>query len=286
LQAAQCIVFRATGNAKMVDKALPPNIECFDIPEAKPNAERNPFKIGDSVRLRDGRAANGTVSGILGSEVRVAWDGVPGDPQWYHQDYLSAEKRPAERGRAPTPDNKQTVRPNPFKMGDSVRLRDGTFTDGTLSGILGSEVRVAWDGVPGDPQWYHQDHVLAEKRPAERSRAPTPENKQAVKPNPFKIGDSVRLRDGTFTDGTVRGILGNEVRVAWDGVPGDPQWYHQDFILTETRPVERGRAPQENQVEEKQVEKDIVDQACRLVALMDDNQRRRLIAHMQETYKP
>ncbi len=199
----------------MVDKALPPNVECYDIPETKPDANPNPFKIGDSVRLRDGTAANGTVRAILGSEVRVAWEGVPGDPQWYHQDYL-----------------------------------------------------------------------LAEKRPAERSPAPTPENKRAIKPNPFKIGDSVRLRDGTFTNGTVRGILGNEVRVAWDNVRGDPQWYHQDFISMEKKPVERDRAPQDSQVEEKQVEKDIVDQACRLVAIMDDNQRRRFIAHMQETYKP
>src|SRR6266852_9054383 len=95
-----------------------------------------------------------------------------------------------------------------------------------------------------------------------------PEAKPDAKPNPFKIGESVRLRDGTFTDGTVRGILGNEVRVAWDNVPGDPQWYHQDFILIEKTPVE-GRAPQETQVEENQVEKDIVDQARRLVAIMD-----------------
>jgi hypothetical protein len=193
----------------MIDKALPPNIECYDIPETKPNAEPNPFKPGESVRLRDGTAANGTVCGILGNEVRVAWEGVPGDPQWYHQDY-----------------------------------------------------------------------VLKEKRPAERSRAAASENRPNAKPNPFKIGESVRLRDGTFTNGTVRGILGNEVRVAWDNVRGDPQWYHQDFILTEKRPAERSRTPPENQVE-----KDIVDQACRLVAVMDDDQRRRFIAQMQETYQ-
>ena len=70
------------GNAEMVDKALPPKIECYDIPETKPNAEPNPFKIGESVRLRDGTAANGTVRETLGNEVRVAWEGVPGDPQW------------------------------------------------------------------------------------------------------------------------------------------------------------------------------------------------------------
>jgi uncharacterized tellurite resistance protein B-like protein len=75
-------------------------------------------------------------------------------------------------------------------------------------------------------------------------------------------------------------MLGNEVRVAWDNVPGDPQWYHQDFILAEKRPAELGRAPEENQAEN-----DIVDQAFRLVAAMDDEQRRRFIAHMQETYK-
>jgi hypothetical protein len=193
----------------MIDKALPPKIECYDIPETKPNAEPNPFKTGESVRLRDGTAANGIVSGILGNEVRVAWEGVPGDPQWYHQDYLLKEKSPAERGRGP-------------------------------------------------PR----------------------EEKPDAKPNPFKIGEPVRLRDGTFTNGIVRGILGNEVRVAWDNVPGDPQWYHQDFILTEKRPAECGRAPPQNQVE-----KDIVDRACALVAVMDDDQRRRFIARMQETYK-
>jgi hypothetical protein len=193
----------------MIDRALPPKIECYNVPEVKPDAEPNPFKIGESVRLRDGTASNGTVLGLLGSEVRVAWEGVPGDPQWYHQDYLSKEKRPAARG------------PSPAR-----------------------------------------------------------EEKPDAKPNPFKIGECVRLRDGTFTNGTVKGILGNEVRVAWDNVPGEPQWYHQDFILTEKRPVERGRSPQENQPE-----KDLVDEACRLVAIMDDDQRRRFIAHMQETYK-
>ena len=208
MQVPQCIVFRATGNAKMIDKALPPKIECYDIPETKPSAEPNPFKIGESVRLRDGTAANGIVCGILGSEVRVAWEGVPGDPQWYHQDYLLKEKRPAGR------------------------------------------------------------------------RAPPREEKSDTKPNPFKIGESVRLRDGTFTNGTVRGMLGNEVRVAWDNVPGDPQWFHQDFILAEKRAAELGRAP-----EKDQVENDIVDQALRLVAAMDDDQRRRFIAHVQETYK-
>jgi len=197
------------GNAEMIDKALPPKIECYDIPETKPNAEPNPFKTGESVRLRDGTAANGIVSGILGNEVRVAWEGVPGDPQWYQQDYLLKQKSPAERGRGP-------------------------------------------------PR----------------------EEKPDAKPNPFKIGEPVRLRDGTFTNGIVRGILGNEVRVAWDNVPGDPQWYHQDFILTEKRPAECGRAPPQNQVE-----KDIVDRACALVAVMDDDQRRRFIARMQETYK-
>ncbi len=184
-----------------------------------------------------------------------------------------------------TPETKPDAKPNAFKIGDSVRLRDGTAANGTVSAILGSEVRVAWDGVAGDPQWYHQDYILAEKRPAERGRAPPREDKPDAKPNPFNIGDSVRLRDGTFTNGTVRGILGNEVRVAWDNVPGDPQWYHQDFILTEKRSVERGRTPQQNQVDENQAERDIVDQACRLVAAMDDNQRRRFIAHLQETYK-
>jgi transcription antitermination factor NusG len=262
----------------MIDKALPPNIECYDIPETKPNAEPNPFETGESVRLRDGTAANGTVCGILGSEVRVVWEGVPGDPQWYHQDYLLKEKRTAER-RAPPREEKPDTKLNPFKIGEPVRLRDGTFTNGTVRGILGNEVRVAWEGVPGDPQWYHQDYLLKEKRPAER-RAPPREEKPDTKPNPFKIGEPVRLRDGTFTNGTVKGMLGNEVRVAWDNVPGDPQWYHEDFILAEKRPAELGRAPEENQAEN-----DIVDQAFRLVAAMDDEQRRRFIAHMQETYK-
>jgi hypothetical protein len=191
----------------MIDKALPPNIECYDIPEAKPDANPNPFKRGESVRLRDGTAANGTVMGTSGNEVRVAWEGIPGDPQWYHQDYLLKEKRPAERGRAPP-----------------------------------------WEAKPD------------------------------ANPNPFKIGESVRLRDRTFTNGTVREILGSEVRVAWDHIPGDPRWYHQDFIIAEKQPVQRRRAP------EDRAGTDIVDQACRLVAMMDDDQRRRFIAHMQETY--
>jgi len=193
----------------MVDRADSPKIECYDIPEAKPDAKPNPFKLGEPVRLRDGSAANGVVSGILGNEVRVAWEGIQGDPQWYHQDYLLKEKKPAERGRGP-------------------------------------------------PR----------------------EDKPDAKPNPFKIGEPVRLRDGTFTNGTVRGILGNEVRVAWDNLPGDPQWYHQDFVSAEKRPVERSRPPQANHAAN-----DIVDRACRLVAIMDDDQRRRFIAHMQETYK-
>ena len=107
-----------------------------------------------------------------------------------------------------------------------------------------------------------------------------PEDKPDVKPNPFKIGESVRLRDGTAANGIVRAIFGNEVRVAWDGVAGDPQWYHQDFVLKEKRPAERAGVPQENQAEP-----DIVDHACRLVTRMDDNQRQRFIAYIRETYK-
>ena len=193
----------------MTRRAHPPEIECYDIPEDKPDAKPNPFTIGESVRLRDGRATNGTVSGILGNQVLVAWANVPGDPQWYHQDFISTEIRPLER-----------------------------------------------------------DHA----RP--------PEDKPEAKPNPFKIGDSVRLRDGTFTNGTVKGILVNQLLVAWDNVRGDPQWYHQDFISMEKKSPERGPTSEENRVG-----RDIVDHACRLVATMDDNQRRRFIAYIRETYK-
>src|SRR5215471_8318634 len=106
------------------------------------------------------------------------------------------------------------------------------------------------------------------------------EDRPDAKPNPFKMGQPVRLRDGTAANGIVTAIFCNEVRIEWEGVSGDPQWYHQDFVSKETRAVGQGRAPQQSQAE-----KDIVDQACRLVALMDDNQRRRFIAHIQDTYK-
>jgi len=209
LRLAQCIVFGVTGNAEMTDKALPPNVECYDIPETKPDAQPNPFKIGDSVRLRDGAAANGIVRGVLGSEIRIEWEGAGGDPQWYHQDYVVAEKKQAERVRAPAPEERPRAKPNPFKIGDFVRLRDGAFTNGIVMGILGSEVRIEWQGVAGDPQWHHQDYVAAEKRQAERVLAPR----------------------------------------------------------------------------ESQSAQDVVGQACRLVARMDDNQRRRFLAHIRETYK-
>ena len=197
----------------MIDKAQSPNIECYDLPEEKPAAKPNPFKIGEAVRLRDGTATNGIVRRVLGSEVLIAWDGIPGDPQWYHQDYVSEERKPVERGRAATP-------------------------------------------------------------------ASAPEYKPEARPNPFKIGDAVRLRDGTAANGIVTAIFGNEVRIAWDGVRGDPQWYHQDFVVVEKRPAERPHAAQGNQVES-----DIVDHACRLVARMDDNQRQRFLAHILATYK-
>jgi hypothetical protein len=88
------------------------------------------------------------------------------------------------------------------------------------------------------------------------------------------------LRDGTAVNGTVRAVFGNEVRIAWEAVSGDSQWYHQDFVSKESRPVEHGRAEQETHAAN-----DIVDQACRLVVLMDDDQRRRFIAHIRDTYK-
>jgi hypothetical protein len=177
-------------------------------------------------------------------------------------------------------EEKPDAKPNPFKIGESVRLRDGTATSGTVAGILGNQVLVEWQDVSGDPQWYHQDFVLLEKRLVEGGRAPAAENKPDVRPNPFEIGEAVRLRDGTFTNGTVRGILVNEVLVAWDNVPGDPQWYNQDFILTEKRPIDQSRALQENQTEP-----DIVGRACRLVAKMDEDQRHRFIAYIREIYK-
>jgi hypothetical protein len=197
----------------MIDRAQSPKIECYDLPEDKPAAKPNPFKIGEQVRLRDGTITNGTVRRILGSEVLIAWDGIPGDPQWYHQDYVSAEKKAVEHGKPPLP-------------------------------------------------------------------APAPEHKPEARPNPFKVGEAVRLRDGTAANGIVTAIFGNEVRIAWDSVPGKPQWYPQDFVLAEKRPAERPRAAQGNQTEP-----DIVDQASRLVARMDDNQRQRFLAHIRATYK-
>lgn len=197
----------------MIDRAQSSKIECYDLPEDKPAAKPNPFKIGEQVRLRDGTATNGIVRRVLGSEVLIAWDGIPGDPQWYHQDYVSTEKKPVECG------------------------------------------------CPAAP-------------------VSAPEYKPEARPNPFKVGEAVRLRDGTAANGIITAIFGNEVRIAWDSVPGDPQWYPQDFVAAEKRAAERARAPQENQVE-----LDIVDQACRLVARMDDNQRRRFLACMRAIYK-
>jgi acyl dehydratase len=197
----------------MIDKARSPKIECYDIPEDKPAAEPNPFKMGELVRLRDGTATSGIVRRILGNEVLIAWDCIPGDPQWYHQDYIAAEKKPVERGHLRLP-------------------------------------------------------------------AAAPESKPEARPNPFKIGEAVRLRDGTASNGIVTAIFGNEVRIAWEGVPGDPQWYHQDFALAEKTAALRASVLQENQAET-----DIVDQACRLVARMDGSQRQRFIAHIRATYK-
>jgi acyl dehydratase len=179
------------------------------------------------------------------------------------------------------PEDKPAAKPNPFTIGEQVRLRDGTATRGIVRRILGNEVLVAWGGIPGNPQWYHQDYVAAEKKPAERARPPAAaEHRPEATPNPFKIGEAVRLRDGTAANGIVAAIFGSEVRIAWEGVPGDPQWYHQDFVLAEKRAAQRAPALQENQAET-----DIVDQACRLVARMDDCQRQSFIARIRATYE-
>jgi hypothetical protein len=270
----------------MMDRGDAPKFEVYSLPEDKPAAKPNPFKIGDLVRLRDGKATNGTVSGILGNQVLIAWDDVPGDPQWYHQDFVATERRPAERNRTVlpegAPEDRQTAKPNPFRIGQSVRLRDGTFTSGTVRGVLVDQLLIAWDDVR-EPQWYHQDFISEEKILQERDRGVlaegTADDRPAAKPNPFKMGERVRLRDGTFTNGVVKGILVDQLLVAWDD-GRDPQWYHQDFIATETESLERDRASQE-----RQAEPDIVDHACRLVASMDDAQRQRFIAHIRETYK-
>ena len=194
----------------MIDRALPPKIEVFDLPEDRPPPRPNPFKPGDAVRLRDGSEANGTVAKTFGNEVLIGWDGVPGEPKWYHQDYVAPEKQ------------KSTV----------------------------------------------------------RSRASEPEDTPAAKPNPFKIGDTVRLRDGSYADGTVVGIFGNEARIAWAGLQGEPQWYHQDYVTAEKKPAGRTPAATDDHVQQS-----MFDQACSLVAGMDDNHRRRFIAYLGETYK-
>jgi uncharacterized protein YodC (DUF2158 family) len=189
---------RAAGNAEMVDKTISPNIEVFNLPEDKRPAGPNPFKPGDAVRLRDGGGSNGTVVKVFGNEVLIAWDGVRGEPKWYHQDEVAAKKE------APA------VAPNPFKVGDAVHLRNGSSANvGTVVGIFGDGVRIEWAAFPGEPEWYPQNRVVAAKKPA----GPAP----AVKDN--------------------------------------------------------------------QVQQSIFDQACRLVASMDDNQRRRFIAYIGETYK-
>lgn len=265
------------GNAEMTRT---PKIECYNIPEDKPAATPNPFKIGQSVRLRDGTTTNGTVGEILGNHVLVTWDGVPGDPKWYHQDFIAAETKTVDRERAPLPQEEPDAKPNPFQIGESVRLRDGTFTNGTVRGMLVDQVLVAWNNVAGDPQWYHQDFIATEKAPPERDRAFPVEEKPTAKPNPFKVGECVRLRDGTFTNGIVKRIFVDQLLVAWHNVAGDPQWYHQDFIL-----AQEGLAERDHGADENRVEQDIVHLACRLVSKMDDNQRRDFIAYIRDTYK-
>jgi len=277
---AQCIMFLVTGNTEMAERGDPPKFECYALSEDKPAAKPNPFKVGEAVRLRDGKATNGTVSGILGNQVLIAWDNVPGNPQWYHQDFVAMERRRLEDDRVSVPEEKPAAKPNPFKIGEAVRLREGTATNGTVRGIMGNQVLVAWDNVSGDPQWYHQDFVAMERRPVGDDRVSVPEEKPAVKPNPFKIGDSARLRDGTATNGIVTGILVDNVLIAWDNVSGDPQWYHQDFVSLEQKSPDSARAS-----DEIQAKQDIVDDACRLVARMDDNQRRRFITYIREIYE-
>jgi uncharacterized protein YodC (DUF2158 family) len=166
------------------------------------------------------------------------------------------------------PEDKSPAKPNPYKPGDAVRLRDGGGSNGTIVKIFGNEVLIAWDGVRGEPKWYHQDEVAVKKQ------AP------AVAPNPFKIGDAVCLRNGGSTNGTVVGIFGDGVRIEWAAFPGEPEWYPQDRVVAEKKPAERAPVAKDNQVQQS-----IFDQACRLVAGMDDDLRRRFIAHIGETYK-
>jgi hypothetical protein len=178
------------------------------------------------------------------------------------------------------PEARAPARPNPFKLGDAVRLRDGGGANGTVVKILGNEVLIAWDGI--EPKWFHQDYVAAEKKKtAEPGRAPAREDKPAARPNPFKTGDAVRLRDGTCANGSVIAIFGNEVRIAWAGLPGEPQWYHQDYVAAERRPAEQKSAAAPGD----QARQGVFDQACHLVAGMDDDQRRRFMAYLAETYK-
>jgi hypothetical protein len=66
---------------------------------------------------------------------------------------------------------KPEPKPNPFRMGDHVRLRDRTFTNGTVTGILADTVLVAWNGIPGKPQWYNHDLVLHDASAAHEARS-------------------------------------------------------------------------------------------------------------------
>jgi hypothetical protein len=168
------------------------------------------------------------------------------------------------------PEDRPPAKPNPFKPGDAVRLRDGGASNGTVVKILGGEVLIAWDSVPGEPKWYLHDEVAEKKKSAE----------SVVKPNPHKVGDAVRLRNGRREHGTVLAIFGNEVRIEWAALPEEPEWYHQDYVVAENRPATRLPAAKDDQVQQS-----IFDQACRLVAGMDDDQRRRFIAYIGETYK-
>jgi hypothetical protein len=164
--------------------------------------------------------------------------------------------------------DKAPAKSNPYKPGDAVRLRDGGGSNGTVVKVFGNEVLIAWDGVRGEPKWYHQDEVAVKKQ------AP------AATPNPFKVGDAVRLRLGRSGDGTVVGIFGDGVRIEWAAFPGEPEWHPQDRVEAAKKPA--GPAPA---VKDNQLQQSIFDQARRLVASMDDDYRRRFMTYLGETYK-
>jgi len=92
---------------------------------------------------------------------------------------------PEDHGEKIKPEQK----PNPFRMGDHVRLRDGTFTNGTVTGILAGAVFVAWNNISGEPQWYNHDLVLHDAAAAREAQLAARRGRDAPAATPGVAGN-------------------------------------------------------------------------------------------------